>query len=93
MISRAYIPFILNSEIVQVERARPGTPMIRKPYSTSTEGNTGLKEQRRRRLRKRPLKVNSRITSNFILLIPSHSTPFEWLKRKINNCGRETLLL
>ena len=60
MISRAYIPFILNSEILQVERARPGTPMIRKPYSTSTEGNTGLKEQRRRRLRKRPLKVNSR---------------------------------
>ena len=46
MISRAYIPFILNSEIPQVERARPGTPMIRKPYSTSTEGNTGLKEQR-----------------------------------------------
>ena len=77
MISRAYIPFILNSEILQVERARPGTPMIRKPYSTSTEGNTGLKEQRRRRLPKRPLKVNSRITSNFILLIPSHSIPFE----------------
>ena len=43
MISRAYIPFILNSEIVQVERARPGTPMIRKPYSTSTEGIGGLK--------------------------------------------------
>ena len=60
MISRAYIPFILNSEILQVERARPGTPMIRKPSSTSTERNTGLKEQRRRRLRKRPLKVNSR---------------------------------
>lgn len=39
MISRAYIPFILNSEILQVERARPGTPMIRKPYSTSTEGS------------------------------------------------------
>ena len=58
MISRAYIPFILNSEILQVERARPGTPMIRKPYSTSTEGNRGLKEQRR--LRKRPLKKNSR---------------------------------
>lgn len=60
MISRAYIPFILNSEILQVERARPGTPMIRKPYSTSTEGNRGRKEQRRIRLRKRPLKVNSR---------------------------------
>ena len=89
MISRAYIPFILNSEILQVERARPGTPMIRKPYSTSTEGNTRLKEQRRRRLRKRPLKVNSRD----VKLIPSHSIPFEWLKRKINNCGRETLLL
>ena len=72
MISRAYIPFILNSEIRQVERAQPGTPMIRKTYSTSTEGNRGLKEQRRQRLRKRRLKVNSRY-----LLIASHSIPFE----------------